>query len=435
MASRRDEPSNDRFALLLHCKIAIPSPCSEHICCNETEPAHKMLNRTSRPSETETASFLPAVSQSRLLAKATERASKLGPLFFIVVVAPTLVAALYYGLFASDVYISESRFVVRAPERSMGAGGLGVLLRSAGWGSAGSEIYAARDYILSRDALKELNKGNELTEAYDKGSISIFDRFNPLGLNGSKESLYQYYLSKVSVGYDATSSIMSLQVRAYTPQEAHHFNTVLLGRAESLVNNLNVRAQADLIRLAQSEVDNAQRKVTDTALALAGFRDRSGVVDPGQQASVQLQMISKLQDELISTRMRLVQLQRLAPDNPQIPVLQAGIRSLQAEIGEETAKIVGGRESLAGSAVQYQRLFLDNQFAEKQLAAAMAAYEEARSEAQRKQAYVERIVEPSHPDEALEPRRLRGILTAFVVGLVAWGVISMLIAGVREHRD
>ncbi len=394
-----------------------------------------MLNRTSSPSEPEPADSLPIVSRSPLFAKIEARTRKLGPLFFGVVAAPTLIALLYYGLFASDVYISESRFVVRAPERSMGTGGLGVLLRSAGWGSAGSEVYAARDYILSRDALKELDKNNELTASYGSRDISVFNRFNPLGLNGSKESLYQYYLGKVTVGYDATSSIMTLQVRAYAPQDAHSFNTILLGRAEALVNGLNVRAQGDMIRLAQSEVDKAQAKVTDTALALARFRDRSGIVDPGQQASVQLQMISKLQDELIATRMRLVQLKRLAADNPQVPVLEAGIRSLQGEIDEETAKIAGGRESLAGSSVQYQQVLLDNQFAEKQLAAAMAAFEEARSEAQRKQAYVERIVEPSLPDKALEPRRLRGILTAFVVGMVAWGVISMMLAGVREHRD
>lgn len=394
-----------------------------------------MLNRTSSPPETEPAGALSADSPLPLWAKAVERARKLGPLFYVVVVAPTVLALLYYGLFATDVYISESRFVVRAPERSMATGGLGMLLRSAGAGSGGAEAYAARDYILSRDALKELDKDNGLTASYGSRKVSIFNRFDPLGLNGSKESLYQYYLGKVSVGYDAASSIMTLQVRAYAPEDAHRFNTILLRRAENLVNGLSVRAQADMIQLAQSEVDKAQEKVTKTALALARFRDRSGVVDPGQQASVQLQMISKLQDELIATRMRLVQLRRLAADNPQVPVLEAGIRSLQSEIDEETAKIAGGRESLAGSSVEYQRVLLDNQFAEKQLAAAMTAFEEARSEAQRKQAYIERIVEPSLPDQALEPRRLRGILTAFAIGLVAWGVVSMLIAGVREHRD
>jgi capsule polysaccharide export protein KpsE/RkpR len=37
-------------------------------------------------------------------------------LFLIVVALPLLAAILYFGFLASDVYISESRFVVRAPD-------------------------------------------------------------------------------------------------------------------------------------------------------------------------------------------------------------------------------------------------------------------------------------------------------------------------------
>ena len=393
-----------------------------------------MLNRTSNPAEADASASSPDVDRPLLL-RLMKPIYKLGPLFAITVLVPTLLAILYYGFFASDIYTSESRFVVRASERSAAGGSLGALLRSSGWGNAGTEVYAARDYVLSRDALNEMDQGGAVAKAYGAPTISIFDRFDPLGLWGAKEDLFQYYRKKVSVAYDSTSSITTLEVRAYTPEDAHRFNAFLLGKAEALVNSLNTRAQADLIRLGQSEVEMAQAKVTKTALALARFRNHSGVVDPQQQFAVQLQMVSKLQDELIGTRMRLVQLQKLAPDNPQVSVLESGIQTLRGEIDEETAKIVGGSQSLTGSTVEYQRVLLDNQFAEKQLAAAMAAFEEARSEALRKQAYVERIVEPSRPDQALEPRRMRGIITTLVLGLVAWGVISMLIAGVREHRD
>ena len=41
-----------------------------------------------------------------------------GPLFVMTVLAPTVLAILYFGLISSDVYISESRFVVRSPERA-----------------------------------------------------------------------------------------------------------------------------------------------------------------------------------------------------------------------------------------------------------------------------------------------------------------------------
>ena len=43
--------------------------------------------------------------------------NKKNRLFLLIVMLPTFVATIYYGLIAADVYISESRFVVRSPER------------------------------------------------------------------------------------------------------------------------------------------------------------------------------------------------------------------------------------------------------------------------------------------------------------------------------
>ena len=61
------------------------------------------------------------------------------------------------------------------------------------------------------------------------------------------------------------------------------------------------------------------------------------------------------------------------------------------------------------------------------LASALATLEQARNEAQRKQLYIERIVQPIKPDEAMEPRRFRGIFATLMLGLVAWGILTMLI--------
>ena len=148
-----------------------------------------------------------------------------------------------------------------------------------------------------------------------------------------------------------------------------------------------------------------------------------------------MQQVAKLQDELIATKTQLAQLKAFTPQNPQIPALQTRATTLQAEMAAETTKVTGGELSLANKAAEYQRLALEREFADKQLASALASLEQARSEAQRKQVYIERIAQPSLPDIALEPRRLRSIVATFVLGLVAWGILSMLLAGVREHQD
>src|SRR5690242_20647841 len=140
-------------------------------------------------------------------------------LFLLLVVAPTVLAILYFGLLASDVYVSESRFVVRSPDKPASSG-LGILLKSAGFSNAGDEIFAAHDFVKSRDALRELNKNHEVVRAYSRPAISMFDRFNPLGMDGSFEDLFEYYLKKIDIQYATTSSITTLTVRAFTPADA-----------------------------------------------------------------------------------------------------------------------------------------------------------------------------------------------------------------------
>jgi capsular polysaccharide transport system permease protein len=75
------------------------------------------------------------------------------------------------------------------------------------------------------------------------------------------------------------------------------------------------------------------------------------------------------------------------------------------------------------------------ELADKQLGIALAALETDRSEAARKQLYLERLVQPNLPDKALEPRRVRSILTVFLLGLIVWGAVSLVLASVREHAD
>lgn len=371
---------------------------------------------------------VPATSRAkRIFAKAN-------PLFLATVVAPTAAATLYFGFIASDVYISQSQFVVRSPDKPA-ASGLGILLKSVGFSNAGDEIFITHDFIKSRDALRSLDQDGEVKKAFGNPAVSVVDRFNPFGWSSSFEDLYKYYTGKVKVEHDPTSSITTLTVRAFRPQDAKMINEQLLGLAEGLVNRLNTRGEVDVLGYAQREAREAELEARRASQALAAFRNTQGIVDPERQATVQLQLVSKLQDEVIGARLQLQQLQALAPENPQIPLLRTRIAGLTRQINAELGRAAGGDRSLSASAVRYQRLALDREYADKRLTAAMASLQEARNEARRKQAYVERIVEPNLPDEALEPRRLRGIFATFVLGLIAYGIVSMLLAGIREHHD
>ncbi|MCA3803694.1 MAG: hypothetical protein IOC32_23105, partial [Burkholderia sp.] len=198
---------------------------------------------------------------------------------------------------------------------------------------------------------------------------------------------------------------------------------------------MNKRAAADTVQFAQHEVDAAAAKAKDAAAALAEYRKSYTVFDPDKQSALQLQQVTTLQAQLFAAQTQLAQIQSIAPQNPQISVLKTNIANLQKQIEEATTGVTGGKNSLSAKAATYARMQLDAQFADKQLASTMSALENARAEAQRKQLYLERLIQPNTPDVAVEPKRLKSIFEVFALGMIAWGVLSLLLAGLREHHN
>ena len=362
-----------------------------------------------------------------------ERLKFFSPLAIVTVLIPTLIAILYFGLFAQDVYISEARIVVRNPSQQA-ASPINLALDQTGFGSGNDGNAAVISYLQSRQAIEEGNKDGLIKGAYSGEDIFWLDRFGAFGAT-SDEQFYDYFLDKLDVAEGATTQVLTIRVSAFEPDEARSINARLVKQAEELVNSLSGRAQNDLIAIAEQEVEAAADQARQASLELARFRDTSGIVDPEQQSEVGLQMVSKLQDELIAAQTRLRQLQTYTPQASQIPFLQTQVRELRAEIDRARSELTGGRESLSASLAEFQELQVNVEFAESQLAVTRAALQEARAEARRKQAYLEQISAPSLPDYPVEPRRIRSIIATLILGLLAWGILTMLAIGVREHRD
>lgn len=347
---------------------------------------------------------------------------------------PTVISIIYFGFVASDLYVSESRFVIRSPSKEISSP-LGVFLKGAGISKAQDDSYVVQEYITSRDALKLLDEELKIRASYSSHNADYLSRFASFGRDDGLESFYEYFEKKINLKLDSASSISTLYVKAFTAEEAKLINDKLVDLAEQLVNKINYRAQQDAIKFAHEEVANAEKKAKEASYALAQYRKEKGVLDPEKESQIPLQQIGKLQDELVAAKAQLSSLQKLAYANPQIPSIKQRIAFLEAEIASGTERVTGGERSLSGKAVNFHRLSLEKEFSERLLVSAMNYLEQARYEAQKKQLYLEVISKAHVPDKAVEPKRLQVILGTFLIGLVLWGVSSILVAGVMEHHD
>jgi capsular polysaccharide transport system permease protein len=363
--------------------------------------------------------------------------------FQLTVLLPVALASLYYGLIASDVYVSESRFVVRNHKQQTSlpldsSSAAGSLLESSGLMShGGDEASSVHDYILSRDALRELDAKLDLKRMFSSHDIDFLNRFHGLVYwRNNFEWLYLYYGDRVvDAELDTSSSITTLSVRAFTPQDAQRINAMLVGLAEQLVNRMNERSRHDLIDVAAEEVHLAEARVVAATLALSTYRNKQRLYEPDIQSEQQLEGVRKLQGDLIAAEAQIAQIRKVSPSNPGLPALVAQADALRSAVASETSKVAGGHGSLSSKSTEFERLTLEQGFAEKQLEIADITLESARSDARRQELYLDRLVEPNSPDYAMEPRRFRSVAVVLAIGVIAWGVLSLILASVREHLD
>lgn len=356
------------------------------------------------------------------------------PLLWLTVFLPTLFSTIYFGLFASDVYISESSFVVRSPKNQASLTGFGALLQGTGFSRSQDDAYTVREYIQSRTALSQLEEEIPVKDFYStKGDF--LSRFNTLGLSGSEEEFYRYFKDRISVDLDSVSGITTLRVRAFDSSEGQAINRKLLNLGEQLINRLNERARKDTVEYAEQAVADAEHNVKEAGAALTEYRIKNNIFDLPAQSGVQLTLISTLKAELVRVETQLAQLQSMTPDNPQVEALLMRQKSLKKEINEQSKLLSGRGNSAATQSADYQRLVLANELATQQLAAAMTSLQNTRSESDRQQLYLEVVNQPSQPDWAAEPHRLYNILSTFIIGLMLYGVLSLLIASIREHKN
>lgn len=363
---------------------------------------------------------------------------RLGPrppwAFGAVVVVPTLLALIYFVLIASPRYVSEARFIVRQPSQAQPSS-LGLALQGAGMVGAQTDAFAVHEYILSQDALSDLERRHDMADILGPRGADLFSRWPRPFQSHSAESMLRGYKRFVTVGYDSTTGISTLRVEAFRPQDAQAVAQSLLIGGEALVNRLNERAATDAVQAAERSRMEAQERVASAQQRLTAFRNRERFIDPEVTAQEASRLIGQLSGQVAILRAERSQIVAEAPQSPQLPSLDARIYALERQIAAERAKLAGQANSLAPRVSAYEDLQLERQFADRQLVEAASALVEAQQEARRQNLYLERVVNPSRPEQALEPRRLTLVLTVLISTLIIYALGWLLLAGLREHRQ
>ncbi|MGE0698338.1 MAG: capsule biosynthesis protein [Hyphomicrobiaceae bacterium] len=351
----------------------------------------------------------------------------------LLYVSPTVLALLYFGVIASDRYVSQAQFIIRTASRPVGAAGFGSFLQMAGLGRSQDDVFSVQSFLGSRDAVSLLVEKLPIREYYADAGIDPIARFPSLLYGQTLEELHRYLGWMISTSFSTNTGITTLRVQAFQPEHARLVADTLLALSEQMVNRMNERIHSDAVRLAETEVKHNEDRLVAAQIAITRFRNDELTIDPASSSIIVTELVARLSAELAQAQTMLREMSASTPDGPLIPSMRRRIAALEVQIDTERRKISGESGGLAGKLAIYERLVLEREFAKTMLANSVRSLDTARVEGRRQQLYLERITQPAAADYPVAPERVRMIFTILGANALALLVGWLIYAGVAER--
>ncbi|MFT3811498.1 MAG: hypothetical protein QM698_16420 [Micropepsaceae bacterium] len=345
--------------------------------------------------------------------------------FIAIVAVPTLLTALYFAFIASDRYVSEARFAVRSGDRSAldvlaGGSELGKLAQA-------QDTLIVTEYIKSRALVEALQHDVDLEKIYTRDEA---DYFSAASSDGSIEDLVTYWRWRAHTSVEMPSGIITLQISAFTPEDAQALTRAVVAKSEALVNQMSERANSDELRQAEAEFARAEQKLKDVYGAMRDLRNQEGVLDPTMTAVALTELLTELRKSRLQVEGDLIVARKtLREDSPVVTQLKAKLAAIDSQIEKLSAQLTatdGGSGAVSEKMGAFEDLELKREVAQDQYASAALALENARITADRQRIYLSTFVQPELAEEAIYPLRIWNTLGVALALLAIWTVFASL---------
>lgn len=352
--------------------------------------------------------------------------------FAVSVALPTVLAGLYLWFLAHPQYETRLDLTVQRAEVALPSALIPGLTSLAGQATPDTDLLET--YLTSVAFAADLERMLAASTLYAKPSRDPWFAYDPAtGAAGLRD----YLPRMIRVSHDRQSRIVSVHVRAFSAQDSLQIAQAVEVLSQQVFTRLGHAAQAALVPAAEAEFARAKSDLSAARAALAQFRLQAQMVDPASDALGVMQVLTGLQEQLVSARIDHGLLTttartgdtRLRQATERITVIEGLIQSERLRLGS----VQGDQPALATTLAEYERLSLDLVYAQQRFAATRAAYDAALARSDQNRLYTTAIGAPEPPDRADHPQSLRLVMTVLLCATLIWATAALTIAGLRDR--
>lgn len=356
-------------------------------------------------------------------------------IFWFFFLLPFVAGATYYLVFASNQYEALAHFTIEKSGAKQ-SDPLGALTGLAGSVASTRDALIIKDFIKSHEVIERTSEDFDLKKIYAREDKNWLSR---LKAGATVEETVEYWQDNVNVKFDTSSGIISLSVLAFEPKDAVLIVNSILGKSETLVNELSEKARQDTLLFAKEELQQAEKKLKKARADIRIFRDTEQSLSPEKNAESKVNLVETLEAERARVEANLEGLKLSFPEASNKVIeeknkLLALIQQVKRERVRSTKSIgKNNTKSMSSLISRYEELLTEQGFAEKSYEIALLNIKEARIEATQQSRYLSVIVHPFMPEKPAKPEQPNDLVVLFLSCLLLWGILSLIVSSIKDH--
>jgi len=358
----------------------------------------------------------------------------------IYFLAPFIIVGYYILFIRTELYESESIILLRDLSSSVSTTSIdSILLPSQSATEQDSAVI--EKYITSGMIYKELDKKFKLTKYYQSEEFDHLQRLNPESMLNyfkvTNKNLMRFYLKHLYVIYDATSGTLSISFQHTDAKTAQEVVQFLIEKAEMAINSYDKKNAQKLLQFLKVHEKNKKKTFIDSIKKLIDYQNENKLIDPNIDVQAKSTIIANLESDLIQKQIEYKsKRQYSSPQVLELKMLNDQIQSIKKSITKVKSELSGGRSTKLNKQVfNFEILRSEEELNKEIYKQTLIKLEEAKLQATQNSKNLIVITEPSLPDHFSYPDKAIAIFTLLVVLLLFYGIVSMIIAIVKDHQD
>lgn len=345
-----------------------------------------------------------------------------------------LILNIYYLAIKSELYESKTALVVRDMSQSTTASSLGLSLLGMGTSSQLQDSKIVEEYLKSLDVYALVDQKFDLTKHYKSDAIDFVKR---LPQDATTEKVLEFYNQHLVVYYDEVSGILSVAFSHVDPKKAQEILEFLVQNVEYQINEFNRRKAKKQLKFVETEFLKTKQKMESSSKILEEYQNEHLLLDPTSEATSSSGIIAQLESQLTQKKIEYSTKRRyLNEDNFELISLKNEIKEMQYSMENLKKNLTGSSDDRLNKVLfEYEKLKLQLEFDTEVYKNALIQLETTKIDVVKNDKTLSIVSQPNLPDGYTYPNKPKVFVTILIITLMLYGIVSMLGAIIRDHKE